>query len=128
MIGIITEVPLLSEPLMSMGPRHWSVYWITHTVTSIEARIWSTKMADNQHFRYINKLPCFKEIYGNWKRCLKAYSYTRKEHWTWSTNMAAMASKFNFECVIQYYTDQWAAHIDIGDIDCWRIHSARDPK
>ena len=21
--------------------------------------------------------------------------------------MAAMASKFNFECVIQYYTDQW---------------------
>ena len=31
----------------------------------------------------------------------------RKEHWTWSTNMAAMASKFNFECVIQYYTDQW---------------------
>ena len=76
-------------------------------MTSIEARIWSTKMADNQHFRYINKLPCFKEIYGNWKRCLKAYSYTRKEHWTWSTNMAAMASKFNFECVIQYYTDQW---------------------
>ena len=77
---------------------HWS---------RIEARIWSTKMADNQHFRYINKLPYFKEIYGNWKRCLKAYSYTRKEHWTWSTNMAAMASKFNFECVIQYYTDQW---------------------
>ena len=75
-------------------------------MTSIEARIWSTKMADNQHFRYINKLPCFKEIYGNWKRCLKAYSYTRKEHWTWSTNMAAMASKCNFECVIQYYTDQ----------------------
>ena len=75
-------------------------------MTSIEARIWSTKMADNQHFRYINKLPYFKEIYGNWKRCLKAYSYTRKEHWTWSTNMAAMASKFNFECVIQYYTDQ----------------------
>ena len=23
--------------------------------------------------------------------------------------MAAMASKFNFECVIQYYTDQWLA-------------------
>ena len=22
--------------------------------------------------------------------------------------MAAMASKFNFECVIQYYTDQWS--------------------
>ena len=21
--------------------------------------------------------------------------------------MAAMAAKFNFECVIQYYTDQW---------------------
>ena len=21
--------------------------------------------------------------------------------------MAAMTSKFNFECVIQYYTDQW---------------------
>ena len=67
-------------------------------------------MADNQHFRYINKLPHFKEIYGNSKRCLKAYSYTRKEHWTWSTNMAAMASKFNFECVIQYYTDQWLQH------------------
>ena len=32
--------------------------------------------------------------------------YTRKEHWTWSTNMAAMTSKFNLECVIQYYTDQ----------------------
>ena len=64
-------------------------------------------MADNQHFQYVNKLPYFKEMYGNLKRCLKAYSYTRKEHWTWSTNMAAMASKFNFECVIQYYTDQW---------------------
>ena len=25
--------------------------------------------------------------------------------------MAAMASKFNFECVIQYYTDQWATHV-----------------
>ena len=25
--------------------------------------------------------------------------------------MAAMASKFNFECVIQYYTDQWATSI-----------------
>ena len=36
-----------------------------HTVTSIEVRIWSTKMADNQHFRCINKLPYFKEIYGN---------------------------------------------------------------
>ena len=24
--------------------------------------------------------------------------------------MAAMASKFNFECVIQYYTDQWFYH------------------
>ena len=24
----------------------------------------------------------------------------------WSTNMATMTSKFNFECVIQYYTDQ----------------------
>ena len=27
-------------------------------------RIWSTKMADNQHFQNINKLPYFKEIYG----------------------------------------------------------------
>ena len=88
-------------------------------MTSIEARIWSTKMADNQHFRYINKLPCFKEIYGNWKRCLKAYSYTRKDHWTWSTNMAAMASKFNFECVIQYYTDQWVYYYD--DSMCSRL-------
>ena len=35
------------------------------------------------------------------------YSYTRKEHWTWSTKMAAATSKFNYECVIQYYTDQW---------------------
>ena len=25
--------------------------------------------------------------------------------------MAAMASKFNFECVIQYYTDQWCATV-----------------
>ena len=64
-------------------------------------------MADNQHFQYINKLPYFEEMYGNLKRCLKAYSYTRKEHWTWSTKMAAMTSKFNFECAIQYYTDQW---------------------
>ena len=24
--GIITEVPLLSEPLMSMGPRQWAAY------------------------------------------------------------------------------------------------------
>ena len=31
----------------------------------IEVRIWSTKMADNQHFQYINKLSYFKEIYGN---------------------------------------------------------------
>ena len=54
--------------------------------------------------------PYFKEIYGNSKRRLKAYSYTRKEHWTWSTNMAAMTSKFDFECVIQYYTDQWLWH------------------
>ena len=36
-----------------------------------------------------------------------AYYYTCKEHWTWSANMPAMSSKFNFECVIQYYTDQW---------------------
>ena len=27
--------------------------------------------------------------------------------------MAAMASKFNFECVIQYYTDQWGTHTDL---------------
>ena len=45
---------------------------MTHTVTSIEVRIWSTKMADNQHFQYVNKPPYFKEVYGNWKRCLKA--------------------------------------------------------
>ena len=25
--------------------------------------------------------------------------------------MAAMASKFNFECVIQYYTDQWLQYL-----------------
>ena len=24
--------------------------------------------------------------------------------------MAAMTLKFNFECVIQYYTDQWRSH------------------
>ena len=44
----------------------------------------------------------FKDIYGKWNRCLKAYSYTRKEHWTRSTNTAAMISKLSFECVIQY--------------------------
>ena len=27
--------------------------------------------------------------------------------------MAAMASKFNFECVIQYYTDQWLTPSEI---------------
>ena len=26
--------------------------------------------------------------------------------------MAAMTSKFNFECVIQYYADQWATSIN----------------
>ena len=31
--------------------------------------------------------------------------------------MAAMASKFNFECVIQYYTDQWRGPIDIKGSD-----------
>ena len=31
-------------------------------------RIWSTKMADNQHFQHTNKLPYFKEIYGKSKR------------------------------------------------------------
>ena len=55
--------------------------------------ILSTKMADNQHFQYINKLPYFKEIYGKSKLWLKAYSYTRKGHWTWSTKMAAMSFK-----------------------------------
>ena len=32
------------------------------------------------------------EIYRKWKLYLKAFSYTRKEHWTWSTNMAAVTS------------------------------------
>ena len=40
----------------------------------------SPKMADNQHFRYIIKLPYFKEIYGKSKLWLKAYSYPRKGH------------------------------------------------
>ena len=48
-------------------------------------------MADNQHFQYINKLPYFKEIYGKSKLWLKAYSYPRKGHWTWSTKMAAIS-------------------------------------
>ena len=30
--------------------------------------------------------------------------------------MAAMASKFNFECVIQYYTDQWLAHLEESNL------------
>ena len=29
--------------------------------------------------------------------------------------MAAMTSKFNFECVIQYYTDQWIHHLNISN-------------
>ena len=33
-------------------------------------------------------------------------AHTRKEHWTWSTKMAAMTGKFNFGCMIQYYSDQ----------------------
>ena len=32
-----------------------------------EMTIWSTKMADNQHFQYINKLPYCKEICGKSK-------------------------------------------------------------
>ena len=50
-------------------------------------------MADNQHLQYINKLPYLKEIYGKSKLWLKAYSYARKGHWTWSTKMAAMSFK-----------------------------------
>ena len=73
----------------------------------------------NQHFQYINKHPYFKEIYERWKHSSKAYSYTLKEHWTSSTNMAAMTSKFNFECVIQYYTNQWFDYLT-GDLCGWR--------
>ena len=65
-------------------------------------------MADNQHFQYVNKLPYFKEIYGKSKLQLKAYSYTRKGHWTWSTKMAAMSFKIwllrLLRCVIQVYS------------------------
>ena len=69
---------------------------------------WSTDMADNQHFQYINKLPYFKEIYEKSKLWLKAYSYPRKEHWTWSAKMAAMSFKIwllrLLRCVIQAYS------------------------
>ena len=74
--------------------------WINLDRASSEAnwshrkwRIWSTKMANNQPFHYINKLPYFKEIYAKSKLWLKAYSYPRKGHWTWSTKMAAMSFK-----------------------------------
>ena len=56
-------------------------------------RIWSTKMADHQHFQYINKRLYFKKIYGKSKLWLKAYSYPRKGHYTWSTKMATMSFK-----------------------------------
>ena len=89
--------------LYNTGHAYSDIHWSQN----LEYQDGGQSASYDQHFQYINRLPYFKEIYRNLKRCLKAYSYTRKEHWTWSTNMAAMASKFNFECVIQYYTDQW---------------------
>ena len=51
-------------------------------------------MADNQCFQHVNKLPYSKEITENENSAwLKDYSYTRKEHWTWSTKMAVMNFK-----------------------------------
>ena len=51
-------------------------------------------MANNQRLQNVNKLPYFKEIKENENSAwLKDYSYTRKEHWTWSTKMAAMNFK-----------------------------------
>ena len=38
--------------------------------------------------------------------------------------MAAMASKFNFECVIQYYTDQWGKPIGKIHFHYLRVRSA----
>ena len=35
--------------------------------------------------------------------------------------MAAMASKFNFECVIQYYTDQWSIQETMASISEYLI-------
>ena len=48
-------------------------------------------MADNH--QYINKLPHLKEIYEKSELWLKTYSYPRKGHWAWSTQMAAMSFK-----------------------------------
>ena len=80
-----------------------ALIWINLDHASSEAnwsqrkwRIWSTKMADNQHFQYINKLPYFKEIYGKSKLWLKAYSYPRKGHWTWILRWRRWASKCNY--------------------------------
>ena len=69
-------------------------------------RIWSTKIAVNQHFQYLYKHPYFKEKVKKIENSaqLKDYSYTRKEHWTWCTKMVATTSKLNYECVIQYNT------------------------
>ena len=51
--------------------------------------------------------------------------------------MAAMTSKFNFECVIQYYTDQWPDNLGslckfLVIVDCeeqyiWQINTVRTP-
>ena len=40
--------------------------------------------------------------------------------------MAAMASKFNFECVIQYYTDQWIDLFDESDEEIQRVLQEKD--
>ena len=66
--------------------------------------IWSTKMADNQHFQYINKRP---------------YSYPCKGHWAWSAKMyGGMSFKIwllrLLRCMTQVYSFSVVRTIALG--------------
>ena len=70
-----------------------------HPATSIKVKgNEELSINDGQlEFPIQSALPYVKEIYRTLKFSVsKAYSYTRKEHWTWNTNMAAMTSNLIF--------------------------------
>ena len=75
-------------------------------------RIWGTKMADNQHFQYINKLPYFKEILRKVKTLVKKLILTpAKDTGPGVPRWRRWASKFDY----WNYCDAWSRFIHISD-------------